>query len=210
MTRYRNKALRNLLLAGLALIYIGFSCQFPLPGQRLNLRRAEAAHLAEHARIIYTYRTNTPKSRRSREVLVAVTPSAVHLYHHSLQTVERTGDSPTLIALPETVYLSGADSAAYSNLPHLLAVDPPKGAERGELTLWLSPEGDKPPLPYHAEGRVDGEVLLFRLEQQYKTEAEAKLFTALIAANSSPQPAGPWTITFYDGGGAAAGTFSHP
>ena len=166
--KYRLRILRNLLLTAILLIPLWRQNGYPLPTMEMELHRWERQTLREVSEIIWSM---DQTSAYGAKQLAGVNRDSVHIQSPSCHWPvcwPRHGDRATLVALVNLVrYWPEGGINLVS--PALLAIDPPRWAERARLTLTLFLEDSEWQETYEMEGERQGEVFFFLLRQKYYT-----------------------------------------
>ena len=212
----RFRALRNLAIAALLLVFIWYLGGCPLPTLEMELHRAERQALAEESRVVWAYQG---KQYNDRDILVGLAGSSVHTYSQfgRLALWPRSVEEPTLVVLPERTRYAVQGGSYLA--PAFLAVDPPARAESARLTMdlngvvvWSSPVE-----PYVMGGEKAGGVFFFQLDYQHTSSQSSALSddeaTAFSVLYFHPEPNTlaycPYTLEFFDATGELLQTVSN-
>ena len=217
--KHQRRVLINLLVIAVLALFLWAHDRYPLPTLEMEFHRAERQRLAEESVVIL--RCESGGELGDPTMLVGVTDSAVHTSSnsHLLNIWPKVTDSPTLVVLPSELEYH---HQRISNLTiGLAAVEPPSWAETARLTLTLacgSKEAD-----YMMEAQRQGSAFLFRLESHFpnvtsqsdqrlvsQAKAEDDAFFDLFHWTTTDRPMPPYTLEFFDSGGALIGTYDNP
>lgn len=202
--RHIRRAARNaavaLLLAGLLWAVKGY----PLPTMELELHRAERQHMVEESQVIWRYEG---RAYHDRSMLVGLGPLYISTYSEAGQFClwPRSGDSPTLVQLPESTRYSPQGTFHSYQDPAFLLIDAPARAQSARLHLRLTHNGFDQ--VYTMEGQKQGSVWFFQLEKQHYADGDSQRSTEETAFSTlwSTTPTQfycPCTVELFDNEGA--------
>lgn len=203
--KYRLRILRNLLLTAILLIPLWRQNGYPLPTMEMELHRWERRTLREVSEIIWSM---DQTSAYGAKQLAGVNRDSVHIQSPSCHWPvcwPRHGDRATLVALIDRIRYWPEDGVNLGS-PALLAIDPPRGAERARLTLTLFLEDPAWQETYEMEGERQGEVFFFLLRQKYYSSSgtwEEEAVTGFTSAMTGEEALTrwPWHLEFFDSEG---------
>ena len=223
--KHQRRVLINLLVIAVLALFLWVHEGCHLPTLEMELHRMERQRLAEESRVIWTYEG---RAYNDRDMLVGISTDYIFAYveNYKLRIWPRSGDTPTLVVLPDMTRYFDAGSLLG---PALIAVDPPPQAERARLFLDfteryadMADEGDPVTLTYTLEGEQQEGLFFFQLKPRYRTlgenptkeqqllnEAEDSVM-AFFTINEADQLSFSYTLTFYDRNGRLLETVSSP
>ena len=228
--KHQRRVLINLLAIAVLAMFLWVHDGCPLPTLEMELHRTERRMLAEESRVVWTY---DGRQTNQLDRLVGVSPEWVHVGYECYLPLfwPRTVTEPTLVLLPDFISYTTEDGEGPYATPTFLAVDPPAGAESVQLTLDLSHlfqiKGYNSLVePYVLQGEKQGEAFSFYLLRHYtgisntekapelwlRQDAEGNVFKYLmdfLSWNCDLSDC-PYTLEFFDGGGALIGTYDNP
>lgn len=202
--KYRLRILRNLLLTAILLIPLWRQNGYPLPTMEMELHRWERQTLREESEIVWSI---DQTGSHGPKMLVGVNRDSIIVRNRNnvYQCWPRHGDQATLVALIDRIRYWPEDGVNLGS-PALLAIDPPRGAERARLKLTLFLEDPAWQETYEMEGERQGEVFFFLLRQKYYSssstwEEKAVMRFALAMAGEEALNRWPWHLEFFDSEG---------
>lgn len=163
--KYRLRILRNLLLTAILLIPLWRQNGYPLPTMEMELHRWERQTLREESEIVWSI---DQTGSHGPKMLVGVNRDSIIVRNRNnvYQCWPRHGDRAILVALIDRIRYWPEDGVNLG-APALLAIAPPRGAERARLTLTLFLEDSEWQETYKMEGERQGEVFFFLLREKY-------------------------------------------
>lgn len=197
MTRkHRLRAARNLIAAGVLLVFFWWCCGCPLPDQEMEFHRREREHLIDPSTVVLTTERKSEGRMGDHTILVGVSKYTVQTsYRTSLFNVwPKNPDGTTLVVLP--TYLQSRPMMTVG----LVAVEPPARAAQAKLTVDMT--AYEQGAVYTAEGERDGVVFLFRLEE---TPEREQILDGLLNTTGLP----PYTLEFFDKAGTLLDTVTN-
>ena len=195
--KHRLRAARNLLAAGVLLVFFWWCCDCPLPTREMELHRREREYLIDQSTVVLTIESEGERMLGDPVMLVGVSKRTVQTSSrtHRFNVWPRNPDGATLVVLPSELEYKP------NMIVGLAAVEPPALAERAKLTMDLTAfvtEGEeeeevfrlrRPEESYSIEGKREGAVFLFQL-----TESDRIALDGLFHTTDLP----PYTLEFFD------------
>ena len=217
--KHQKRVLINLLAIAVLALFLWVYHEYPLPTQEMEFHRTERQVLMEESQVVWVYEGQTFSDP---DILVGVSPRWVHTYGEPTLpgTNEalwpRTVTEPSLLILPDHLeyYPEGGPLFARREAPALLAVDPPARAENATLTITISYSDSLGNVilenaVFQMEGEKQNGFFFFQLEAESSDEIGGLWF---VVSTASPDKLRdyPYTLEFFDGGGALLGTYTNP
>ena len=160
----RVRALRNLFIAALLLLFLWYLEGCPLPTEEMELHRNERQHLLPESRVVWTYRGSYGSDR---DMLVGVGENHIstHLEPDRSWFWEKNESGPTLVLLPEGLRYHPDGKASSLLAPAFLVMDAPSRTQKAVLHVRL--DFNSWSEVYDIEGEKQGAVWLFQVQPRY-------------------------------------------
>lgn len=181
--KHRLRAARNLIAAGILLVFFWWCCDCPLPTREMELHHHEREYLIDQSTVVLTIESEGERMLGDPLMLVGVSKHTVQTSSrtHVFNVWPRNPDGATLVALPSELEYKP------NMIVGLAAVEPPAPAERAKLTMDLT--AYERGMIYSAEGKREGAVFLFQL-----MESDRIALDGLFHTTDLP----PYTLEFFD------------
>ena len=132
--RHRLRAARNLIAAGVLLVFFWWCCSCPLPTREMELHRCEREYLIDQSSVVLAVESEEEGRLGDPVMLVGVSKRTVQTSSrtHRFNVWPRNPDGATLVVLPSELQYRP------TMIVGLVAVEPPALAERAQLTMDMA------------------------------------------------------------------------
>ena len=199
--KHRLRAARNLIAAGVLLVFFWWCWDCPLPTGEMELHRQEREHMIDQSAVVLTIESEEDGQPGDSVMLVGVSRHTVQARFrtYGFNVWPRNLDGATLVVLPSELQYRP------TRVVGLAAVEPSPLAEQARLTMDMA--------HYTNDGlqticTIEGEqwegAFLFRLAEDWEPEHPLALLTFTHTTNLPP-----YTLEFFDKDGALLETVTN-
>lgn len=188
--RHRLRAARNLIAAGVLLVFFWWCCDCPMPTREMELHHHEREYLIDQSSVVLTIESEEEGRLGDPVMLVGVSKRTVQTSSrtHRFNVWPRNPDGATLVVLPSELQYRPTLIAG------LAAVEPPALAERAKLTMDMAHyTNDGVQTICTIEGERRDGVFLFRLAEDWDPDHPLALMTIFHTTDLPP-----YTLEFFD------------
>lgn len=186
--KHRLRAARNLIAAGVLLVFFWWCCDCPLPTKEMELHRHEREYLIDQSTVVLTVESEGEGQLGDPVMLVGVSKHTVQTRSrtHGFNIWPKNPEGATLVVLPSELQYQP------TLILGLAAVEPPARAERAKLTMDLT--AYERGMVYTAEGERERAAFLFLLEEAGTDIGYYSSLNNLFHTTDLP----PYTLEFFD------------
>ena len=210
--KHQKRVLINLLVIAVLALFLWVYHEYPLLTQEMEFHRTERRMLMEESQVIWE---DEGRALSNRIIVAGTTASQVHTYgsvYNEMIIWPKAKKEPTLVVLPDLL-MDRTQHGDRELCPAFLAVDPPARAENATLTITISySDSLGNVILENAVFQMEGEKqngFFFQLKAESSDEIGGLWF---VVSPASPDKLRdyPYTLEFFDGGGALLATYTNP